>query len=74
MQTDETAIVEPADSRLLLGSLARTSGLFLKGKFFESEELFGAGKEHWSEAFRGDSRHLFCTGAELSSAGESAHP
>jgi phosphatidylserine decarboxylase len=53
MQTEETAIVAPADSRLLLGSLARASGLFLKGKFFESEELFGAGKERWSEAFRG---------------------
>jgi phosphatidylserine decarboxylase len=47
-----SAVVSPADSRLLLGSLKETSMLFLKGKFFEYEELFGAGKDRWLASFR----------------------
>lgn len=52
MEDDGSAIVAPADSRLLIGSLARTSWLFLKGKFFDASELFGSVKEHWTAAFR----------------------
>jgi len=56
MADDRSAIVSPADSRVLIGSLAKSSWLFLKGKFFEAGELFGAGKQQWTAAFRdGDS-------------------
>jgi phosphatidylserine decarboxylase len=49
----ESAIVSPADSRVILGSLKDESALFLKGKFFEYEELLGANKFDWLSAFRG---------------------
>ena len=56
MADDRSAIVSPADSRVLVGSLAQSSWLFLKGKFFEPGELVGAGKQEWAAAFRdGDS-------------------
>lgn len=41
MEDDANAIVSPADSRLLLGSFAEISELFIKEKFFTSKELFG---------------------------------
>ena len=44
-------VVAPADSRALLGSLAATSQLFVKGKFFTDTELFGA-SQSWVPAFR----------------------
>jgi phosphatidylserine decarboxylase len=53
MTEDATAVVCPADSRVLLGSLKDTSTLFLKGKFFEYEELLGPAKNQWLDAFRG---------------------
>jgi phosphatidylserine decarboxylase len=51
MPKDQSAIVAPADSRMIVGSLAETSGLFLKGKFFDLEELLGTDKEAWQTAF-----------------------
>jgi phosphatidylserine decarboxylase len=53
MTEDDSAIVSPADSRLLIGSFQDTSALFLKGKFFEYEELLGSNKSSWLDAFHG---------------------
>jgi len=39
MPNDPLAIVAPADSRMLFGSFSETSSLFIKGKFFEYEEM-----------------------------------
>jgi len=51
MPEEPHAIVAPADSRMIMGSLAETSGLFLKGKFFDFEELLGIDKKEWLGAF-----------------------
>lgn len=51
MTGDDEVIVCPADSRVIMGSLRDNSSLFLKGKFFDCEELFGQGKKQWLEAF-----------------------
>ena len=53
MDPDAAAIVSPADARLLVGSFQRTSTLFLKDKLFRYEEMFGADKPDWQNAFRG---------------------
>lgn len=50
MQEDPAAVVAPADSRVLLGSLAEDSSLFIKGKFFDPRELLGGGRP-WCEHF-----------------------
>jgi phosphatidylserine decarboxylase len=49
---DPDAIASPADARVLLGSLATTSSVSLKGKFFAFEELVGPHKPRWLTAFR----------------------
>jgi phosphatidylserine decarboxylase len=55
MPKDPAVVVSPADSRMLLGSLAKDSLLFLKEKFFHFVELFGEDKTDWLEAFeKGD--------------------
>lgn len=51
MNSDPSAIVSPADARLLIGSLTDTSGLFLKGKFFDLHELLRPDKARWVRAF-----------------------
>ncbi|MGH9937855.1 MAG: phosphatidylserine decarboxylase [Blastocatellia bacterium] len=57
---DETIVVlSPADSRVLTGSLNETSALFLKGKFFDLEELIGAHKTEWLAAFDGGDFAIF---------------
>jgi phosphatidylserine decarboxylase len=53
MTEKTSAVVCPADARVLLGSLKDASTLFLKGKFFEYEELLGREKRCWLDAFRG---------------------
>jgi phosphatidylserine decarboxylase len=53
MDEDPSAVVSPCDSRLLLGSLKETSKLFLKGKFFDYEELLRTDKSSWLDGFRG---------------------
>ena len=53
MEPDPAAIVSPADARLLVGSLQRTSALFLKDKFFRYDELFGEDRPGWRETFCG---------------------
>jgi len=53
MCQEESVIASPADARLLFGSFKENSALLLKGKFFDYEELIGAGKTRWLDAFRG---------------------
>jgi phosphatidylserine decarboxylase len=50
MNRDPGAIVSPADARVLIGSLSDTSSLFLKGKFFDLEELLRPDKTRWINA------------------------
>jgi phosphatidylserine decarboxylase len=52
MTDDEKAVVCPADSRVIIGSLLNSSNLFLKGKFFDYEELLGNNKDEWLKTFR----------------------
>ncbi|OGP67810.1 MAG: phosphatidylserine decarboxylase [Deltaproteobacteria bacterium RBG_16_44_11] len=52
MPNDPRAIVSPADSRVLFGSFAETSSIFIKGKFFDYEEMLGLNKKTWLAAFR----------------------
>lgn len=52
MPNDPCAIVSPADSRMLFGSFQEESGLFIKDKFFDYEEMFGVNKRTWLAAFR----------------------
>ncbi len=49
---DLRTVVAPADSRALVGSLASGSPLFIKGKFFELEELLGRNKHAWLAVFQ----------------------
>jgi phosphatidylserine decarboxylase len=51
MAKGKEVILSPADARMLPGSLAHGSGLFLKNKFFDLDELLV--KEQWIGAFRG---------------------
>ncbi len=39
MPNDPLAIIAPADSRMLCGSFAETSSIFIKAKFFDYEEM-----------------------------------
>jgi phosphatidylserine decarboxylase len=59
MEDSASAIVSPADSRVLIGSLKPDSSLFLKGKFFQCPELFGSRQERWSNAFH-DGDFVIC--------------
>ena len=58
MPADPGAVVSPADSRVLIGSLRDSSLLFLKEKFFDLGELFGEKKE-WLRAFAGGDFAVF---------------
>jgi phosphatidylserine decarboxylase len=51
MARDEHHIVAPADARMLVGSFARESTVFLKEKFFDFKELLGVDKTQWLKAF-----------------------
>ena len=53
MSKDERAMVAPADSRLVCGSFEVGTPLFIKGKFFDLEELFGGG-DWWRRFADGD--------------------
>jgi phosphatidylserine decarboxylase len=52
MDENPAIVVSPADARLLIGSFAETSALFIKDKFFDLEELLGPGS-HWPTHFAG---------------------
>jgi phosphatidylserine decarboxylase len=59
MDTAPDSVVSPADCRLLIGSLGESSQLFLKGKFFDYEELLGPEKKQWLDLFR-DGDFVIC--------------
>jgi len=48
---EKRCVVCPADSRVMMGSLRETSGLFLKGKFFAFPELLGGKGSRWTRRF-----------------------
>ncbi len=50
MDDDPSAVVSPADSRVLLGSLSAHSHLFIKDKFFSFRELLG-NRQPWTDRF-----------------------
>ena len=54
LPSDARAIVCPADSRALVGSMKESSGLYLKQKFFSFPELLGDGSPWQSSFERGD--------------------
>jgi phosphatidylserine decarboxylase len=51
MPDDGTAVVSPADARMVAGSFAEGPLVRLKGKFFDMEELLGLDKTCWRQAF-----------------------
>jgi phosphatidylserine decarboxylase len=53
MSNDARAVVAPADSRMVCGSFDDGAPLFIKGKFFELEELLGGGS-WWRRFANGD--------------------
>ncbi|PIQ95868.1 MAG: phosphatidylserine decarboxylase [Nitrospinae bacterium CG11_big_fil_rev_8_21_14_0_20_56_8] len=52
-------VVSPADSRVVFGSLGETSGMWLKDKFFDDEELLGRDKTIWLNIFRNGDFAIF---------------
>ena len=56
---DPRAIVSPADARVIVGSFAETSQLFLKDKFFAFEELLGRDQKGWQAVFAGGDFTVF---------------
>ncbi len=59
MPNDPHTIVSPADSRVLFGSFAETSNIFIKGKFFDYEEMFGFNKKTWLASFKDGNFAIF---------------
>jgi phosphatidylserine decarboxylase len=57
MDTSPAAVVSPCDARVLLGSFAADSSLFLKNKFFDLDDLLG--RPHWIDSFRNGSYAIF---------------
>jgi len=51
MPDDPDVIVSPADSRMIVGSFCDSSHLFIKGKFFDYEEMLWTDKKTWLKAF-----------------------
>jgi phosphatidylserine decarboxylase len=51
MPNDPHTILAPADSRMLFGSFLETSSLYIKGKFFDYEEMLGSNKKTWLKNF-----------------------
>lgn len=58
MPEDPAVVVSPADAKLVIGSLSRTSGMFLKEKFFAFAEMLG-GRDRWIEAFADGDAAIF---------------
>ncbi len=52
MNDVEDEVVSPADSRVLVGSLADDAPLFIKEKFFTLDELMACDKPQWVRAFQ----------------------
>jgi phosphatidylserine decarboxylase len=47
----DRCVLCPADSRAMVGSLRKTSALFIKGKYFEFPELLGGQGSRWQRRF-----------------------
>jgi phosphatidylserine decarboxylase len=54
-----SAVVSPADARILVGSFRENSLLFLKEKFFAYEEFLGGDRPGWLRAFAGGDFAIF---------------
>jgi len=52
MPDNEAAVVSPADSKVIVGSLTENTTLFVKEKFFALKELLGGDKLSWITEFR----------------------
>jgi phosphatidylserine decarboxylase len=52
MTDDPGALVSPADARVLIGSFADSTDLFIKEKFFQYDELIGQDRPRWRRVFR----------------------
>ena len=59
MDPARSMVVSPADSRVILGSFAENSLLFIKTKFFDLSELVGGLKKRWQHAFDGGDYAIF---------------
>lgn len=59
MPEDPRVVVSPADARVLVGSLAAQSLLYIKDKFFDYEELLGRDKRACLAAFHDGDFALF---------------
>ena len=59
MPLDAGAVVSPCDARMLCGTLSETSQLFIKGKFFDLEELLSNNKKRWLAAFHDGDYAIF---------------
>lgn len=59
MPNDPAVVVSPSDSKMLVGSLDETSIIFIKGKFFDLEELLWEQKRSWLRAFEGGDFAVF---------------
>jgi len=59
MPANPAAITAPADSKMLVGSFAEQSILFIKEKFFDHPELLGPSATEWPAAFERGSFAIF---------------
>ena len=59
MANDPDAIVSPCDAKMLCGSLSENSSFYIKGKFFDLEELLGGDKITWLSTFKDGDFALF---------------
>lgn len=59
MPEDASMIVSPADSRMLIGTVGKGPGIFIKEKFFSYEEMFGMNKPQWIYRFAGGNYAVF---------------
>jgi phosphatidylserine decarboxylase len=57
--SDPEVVVAPADSKMLVGSFAEKSLLFIKEKFFSYQELLGRSSKSWLTAFDRGSFAIF---------------
>ncbi len=58
MPADPSAVVSPADAKMVTLSLGRAAGAVLKEKFFAFEEMLG-GRTEWIRAFAGGDAAIF---------------
>ena len=59
MPGDPGSVVSPCDAKMIYGSTNERSQFFIKGKFFDFEELLGKDRERWLSAFTGGDFAIF---------------